>query len=383
MKQREKITEEFIELMNDPELRALMEKALKQAREQNPDHVSNPAFDLEELYDYIDWSCRCLPWECIDTTRFSTLYDRIDQSINYFWFVFGQYLDELKDKDYYIPTLEYHEPIATWIKNYSIDWGKYLSSEDSWNDELFRKQFEDGSFGMDKGWYSSKNIWHSYNEFFSRHLIDPSVRPIGKAKLVSPADSRPEGFFAIREDGYIEDEGVQIKGHKFYTVDDLLHKKEYDGIFHGGTLTHTFLSVKDYHRYHFPIEGKIIDMYKIDAFNAVGGHTHYDPVNKCYTFLCSDSSWQARETRDCVILDTEYGYVACLPIGMSQVCSCNFEENLKIGDTVKKGDPMGYFLFGGSDFVMVFEKKVEVIPVAKKGGHILMGEDYAELKLKQ
>ncbi len=382
MKQREKITEEFIELMKDPELRALMQKALDQAHEQNPDHISNPAFTLEELYDFIDWSCRCLPWECINTERFSTLYDRVDQSLNYFWFVFGQYLDELKDKGYYIPTLEYHEPIATWIKKYSIDWGRYLSSEESWNDEQFEKQLHDSTFGMDKGWYSTENIWHSYNEFFSRRLIDPGVRPIGEAELVSPADSRPEGFFAIKADGYIEDEGVQIKGHKFYTVDDLLHKKEYAGLFHNGTLTHTFLSVRDYHRYHFPIDGKIIDMYKIDAFNAVGGHTHYDPEEKCYTFICSDSSWQARETRDCVILDTKFGHVACLPIGMSQVCSCNFEEDLKIGDEVRKGDPMGYFLFGGSDFVMVFESKVEVTPVAQKDKHILMGEDYAKLKLK-
>ena len=66
----------------------------------------------------------------------------------------------------------------------------------------------------------------------------------------------------------------------------------------------------------------------------------------------------------------------------SQVCSCNFEEDLKIGDEVRKGDPMGYFLFGGSDFVMVFESKVEVTPVAQKDKHILMGEDYAKLKLK-
>ena len=68
MKQREKITEEFIELMKDPELKALMEKALAQAREQNPDHISNPAFNLEELYDFIDWSCRCMPWDCIDAS---------------------------------------------------------------------------------------------------------------------------------------------------------------------------------------------------------------------------------------------------------------------------------------------------------------------------
>ena len=71
-----------------------------------------------------------------------------------------------------------------------------------------------------------------------------------------------------------------------------------------------------------------------------------------------------------------------MPIGMSQVCSCNFEKNLKIGDEVRKGDPMGFFLFGGSDFVMVFESKVEVSPIAKRNEHILMGEDYARLKLK-
>ncbi len=369
--------------MEDPANRALMQKALDQAREQNPDHSTNPAFDLEEFYDYLDWACRCMPWEVLEESLFPDLYTRIKQSINYFWFVFGQYLDELKDKDYYLPTLEYHEPIASWIRDFSIDWGNYLSSEDSWNDEYFRKQFEDDSFGMNTGWYGKENIWHSYNEFFSRRLVDPSLRPIGKAELICPADSEPEGVFAIKEDGYIADEGVKIKSHKFYTVDDLLHKEEYRGVFHNGTLTHTFLNVHDYHRYHFPIDGKIIDMYKITGSNAVGGHTAFDPVSKRYFLTCSDSSWQAVETRDCAILETAFGLVACLPIGMSQICSCNFEEDLKIGDEVKKGDPMGYFLFGGSDFVMLFEEKVRFTMLAKTGEHILMGTDYAHLELKQ
>jgi hypothetical protein len=40
---------------------------------------------------------------------------------------------------------------------------------------------------------------------------------------------------------------------------------------------------------------------------------------------------------------------------------------------------MGYFLFGGSDIVMLFQKGTEV-EIAHNGGHLLMGEAYARLK---
>ena len=55
---------------------------------------------------------------------------------------------------------------------------------------------------------------------------------------------------------------------------------------------------------------------------------------------------------------------------------------ISIGDEVKKGDPLGYFLFGGSDIVVIFEKNVELKLIGKINEHILMGENYAELKLK-
>ena len=69
-----------------------------------------------------------------------------------------------------------------------------------------------------------------------------------------------------------------------------------------------------------------------------------------------------------------------LPIGMSQVCSVNFEKNLKVGDRIKKGDMMGYFLFGGSDFMMIFQQKAKFSmnkPVEKdKYKKLLMGQEY-------
>ena len=93
------------------------------------------------------------------------------------------------------------------------------------------------------------------------------------------------------------------------------------------------------------------------------------------------------ETRDCVVIDTEeYGLVAVLPIGMSQICSCNWEDSVQVGAKVEKGDPMGYFLFGGSDIVMVFQSCVDVEFLCEAEGdgyaHILMGQPYANLKLK-
>ena len=382
MNKHEPSTLQFIDLLKDPELKSLVEQAIELSAKQNPDKATNPAQSLEELYDYLDWSVKCMPWNALNDGDYDSLYLDINQSINYFWFLFGQKLDRLKDKGYYLPTLEYHEPIASWIRDYSNAWGDFLSTEESWNDEYYKLQFRDKIFGMDTGWYGNKNIWKTYNDFFSRHLIDPSVRPIGDAELVSPADSSPAGYWKIDENGYVQDE-VRIKTHKVYEIANILGQdSKYKDTFNGGTLTHTFLDVYDYHRYHFPIDGKIVEMKKIKGVNAVGGHTTYNPETKLYALNCHDTSWQIIETRDSIVLDTKFGKVAVLPIGMSQICSCNFEENLKVGDEVHKGDPLGYFLFGGSDIVMLFEKDVEFTPLFVNDKHILMGENYARLNKK-
>lgn len=75
-------------------------------------------------------------------------------------------------------------------------------------------------------------------------------------------------------------------------------------------------------------------------------------------------------------MDTDYGLVAILPVAMSQVSSCNWEDTVHVGAEVKKGDPMGYFLFGGSDIVMIFQDSVSLELVSQE--HVLMGEPYAE-----
>ena len=72
---------------------------------------------------------------------------------------------------------------------------------------------------------------------------------------------------------------------------------------------------------------------------------------------------------------------------MSPVCSVNFLEKIKGGIKVKKGDEMGYFLFGGSDFTMVFQNQAGfIIDAPKEEGsgfykHLFMGERYERLSL--
>ena len=370
----------------DPELMALMEKSIASAVQVNPDPNTNPVRSVDELYDFLDWATICMPWNVLTDVSYPTLYESIDQSIDYIWFLLDQPPEELEDKGYYYPVPEYHEPIETWLRDYSVEWGEFLSTEESWNDIYYQRVKSDPSMNMQHGWYADTNIWHSFNEWFPRYLTDSFIHPIADSMVISPADAKPQGIWDIDENGdFIHPEGVVIKPARFTSVSQLIGPdSQYGDAFKGGTLTHTFLDVNDYHRYHFQISGTIVEMNKIPADNGVGGIALWDEEKGRYILDCDIPGWQMIETRDCVIGDTEeYDLVAVLPIGMSRICSCNWEENLKIGSTVEKGNPMGYFLFGGSDIVMFFQLCVDVKFLCETEGdgyaHILMGEPYADL----
>ena len=390
-KERADITKDFIAIMDsDPELKALMEKSIEKGVAVNPDRKTNPVQSLDEFYDYLDWCAVCMPWEMIDVSEtYPSIYDQIDQSLIYFYYYLDQPLKELEDRGYYYPTVQYCPAIGEWCIRYASSWGEYLSTPESWNDDYFNAVVESGDFGFSEGWYGDENRWKTFNEFFARHLISPDVRPIAEAELVAPADSKPQGIWKIDEKGdIIQPEGVLIKSRQFNRVSDLLGPdSSYGDAFAGGTLTHTFLDVNDYHRYHFPVSGTVVEMNKIPAMDAAGGITVWDEESGRYVLQSQVIGWQAIETRDSIVLDTDYGLVAIIPVGMSQVSSCNFTEGLSVGDKVEKGDELGYFLFGGSDIVMIFQDGVDVnmvVPEDGKGGysHVLMGEPYAELTKK-
>ena len=71
-----------------------------------------------------------------------------------------------------------------------------------------------------------------------------------------------------------------------------------------------------------------------------------------------------------------YGLAAIVPVGMCQVSSVNFEESVQPGASVRKGDLLGMFRFGGSDIVMIFQKKAGFRLTAEPGKHLLTGQEY-------
>ena len=177
------------------------------------------------------------------------------------------------------------------------------------------------------------------------------------------------------------DEKIAVKSRVFNSVRNLISPQSpYCDAFAGGVFFHAFLNANDYHRYHFPVSGVIRELRVIPGDDALGGTITWEPSLQQYVVDCSVPGWQSIETRGLAIVETDdYGLVAVMPIGMSQVASVNIEPTLKVGDRVEKGDMLGYFLFGGSDFVLVFQKKAafELLSPKKDGGgyeHILMGE---------
>lgn len=371
-------------LENDPALEAMLAKSIALAATLNPDTVSNPAQSVDQFLAYTERAESSMPWDLIQGDP-SNLSDNIFAAFAAFYFVLDQPLPELEGKGLFRPTLQYYPPFAEWLTSFNDSWRRYLDSEASWDAEATRLVQADPAFGLQDGWYEDPSNWKTFNQFFARYLSSPAARPIASpnddAVVVSYADAVPMGIWAIDGESHIVDpDGVAIKSMTIRNVARLIgDDSQYKDAFANGTLTHSFLNVNDYHRYHFPVGGTIREARIIPGINPTGGEISWDPDQHRVVFDPWAVGWQTLETRGCVILETnDYGLVALLPIGMAAVGSVNLERNVKAGTQVKKGDMLGYFLFGGSDFVMLFQDKVNFAIDAPREGqgykHLLMGE---------
>ncbi len=389
-------TKELIELVNnDTKLKSLLVSSIQKAKEINPDTVSNPAQSLVMYFAFISKVETSMPWTYIQNSKINSTFEQISQSLSYFYFVIDQPLSELEGKDLYHNSIQYYEPFAKWLTRFNKSWQKHLESEKSWNKDYYELLAKDPAFGLRKGWYEEPSNWKTFNQFFARYLSSVSARPIASPNdnsvVVSYADAVPQGVWAIDSNSTIvEKEGVTVKSANIKNITKLLgENSQYNNAFKNGTFIHSFLNVNDYHRFHFAMGGTIKEVRIIQSTNPIGGVITWNNSENRYDFNPSSVDWQMLETRGCVILETEdYGLVALLPIGMAAVGSVNFEKKIKVGEKVKKGDMLGYFLFGGSDFIMIFQDKVTfTIDAPKKNNsnlykHQLMGEKLGHLTIK-
>jgi phosphatidylserine decarboxylase len=175
----------------------------------------------------------------------------------------------------------------------------------------------------------------TFNQFFYRKLKE-GVRPISDpddaTTLVSSADCRLMAFSSITEATK-----VWIKGREF-TVERLLGDKYKKGASRdGGSLVIFRLAPQDYHRFHCPANAVVVDITMI--------HGQYYTVNPMAIRSAIDV--YGENIRAVVEFKSqEFGTFYCVCIGAMMVGSIHL--SVRKGDTVKRGDEMGYYAFGGS-----------------------------------
>lgn len=202
--------------------------------------------------------------------------------------------------------------------------------------------------------------FRSFNEFFARTLKGgrrPISRPQDDSVVVSPADA----IVNMIDDDLTLDRPLQVKTQRL-SVRNLLDDSPLADSFEGGTAVSCILMPTVYHRFHSPVNGQVVESnedvagayFGIDDFPRLlhGGNVGYG----------YDYSVFEHFRRGYLIIETAtFGYVGMVPVGLNTIASVVFSERFKrvvAGDQpvpIDKGDEVGYFQYGGSLNILIFE----------------------------
>ena len=180
--------------------------------------------------------------------------------------------------------------------------------------------------------------FNTFNDFFTRKLKE-GARPIDTSSniVVSPADGKILAYANMSRADFI------IKGYRF-DVFSFLDNPDLAQKYHDGALLIIRLAPVDYHRFHFPVSGNVSPNKKIE-----GDYYSVNPfaLRKKAEIFCLNK----REYT--IISNPLFGDVVMAEVGATMVGS--IIQTYK-GSTINKGEEKGYFKFGGSTVVLLFEK---------------------------
>lgn len=196
------------------------------------------------------------------------------------------------------------------------------------------------TYGVDTGEFAdAPDSFRSFNDFFYRKL-KPEARPIAQGDdIISfPADGR---HLVLPDIAACAD--FFIKGTRF-DLPALLRDNAMAARFAHGSLLISRLCPVDYHRFHFPCAGIP------GAARQINGPLYsVSPIalRRRPTLL-----WENK--REITVLRTPtLGDVLLLEIGAT--CVGSIVQTYTPGAPVEKGAEKGYFRFGGSCFITIFE----------------------------
>ncbi len=315
---------------------------------------------LEFLVDFARW----IPQESSDpawldpgTSEHQEVYDRL---CHFYWLIdqpVGLEAQVVQDIPWF----------SAWLVDYAGAWGEFLDTTESFDDTVL------GTFEADAPKYrvsdslidgrpNNPSGWLTFNQFFARELnpgLRPVVSPTTNTVAAAPADCTYKQRYDIDADSGIPP--ITIKGtHTYANVCDLLAGSQYADAFAGGYFIHFFLGPYSYHRFHTPVAGTVKECYPVHGRVylkvqlAQQQFQAYDASNGAYEFA---------QARGILTIDTadspmgDVGVVAVIPVGMCQVSGVNMTH--ATGAECLKGDEFGYFTFGGSDIIVLFQAGTE------------------------
>ncbi len=214
-------------------------------------------------------------------------------------------------------TYSSHKKIEPFLKEFKIDMDDFLP--------------EDGRTESDP--------YSNFNQFF--------IRKFKKGKRSFIEDEKTMGAFAearyFGHDKTGSEVRIPVKGD-FLCANTLLAHEKWNQVFEHGPLLIARLCPVDYHRFHYPVDGEVLDDYRL--------HGKYHSVNP--VALKERPDIFATNERQVTILQTKnFGKLAYIEVGAICVGKIVQTHHLK---SFQKGDEKGYFLFGGSTVIVIGEK---------------------------
>lgn len=368
------VVRELIDLIRENDWQEKFEKALERVHSYHIEGLEQ----LITLTDYFDWLDQLLRRVPTENNYGKLVYDTICQ----FYFILDQEpLIALQNQNIPADQMEPLTPFSAWMVNYINSLGKFMDSPESLTPESEKTFYDSPLYNLHE-YIRPRGGWRSYNDMFAR-VCKPGTRPVAaitdQTVIVSPADSVFCGQWEIREDSEVTLKGLHWK------ISELLEGSPYKDRFKGGYFTHMFLNTPDYHRQHAPVGGTIVEARNIQGtvyMNVtavpVEGRTDgaHEVVAKREFHIVEQTGYQFIQTRGLIVIDSPIGLVAVLPIGMGPVSSVVLTA--EVGRTLRKGEEISYFQFGGSDIVMVFEARSNVSFTAQPGVHYRYGTKLAD-----
>ncbi|WP_191689118.1 archaetidylserine decarboxylase [Sporosarcina gallistercoris] len=197
--------------------------------------------------------------------------------------------------------------------------------------------------------------YDSLQSFFTRKL-KPGVRPFDDSPevLISPSDGHLSSYGRMK-DGH----QFTIKGHT-YSINEIFMDEKRASAYKNGWYFVFYLSPADYHHFHYPADGTVINRYAL-------GKKSYPVNNMGLTY--GDRPFETNY-RLITELSTAYDKLALVKVGALNVNSVQLYSSSK---KAKKGEDFGYFSFGSTILLFVAGNS-PFSPTIQEKGAVQVGE---------